>query len=82
MNPQYRESEDYKAFFNGYNTVRQLSENELACVDMFGAIRPIWALDINIKLIELKSGILFLHQSINFFIETFKNGMVNIYQNR
>ena len=72
MNPRYREGDGYKAFFEGYNSVRQLSDNELACVDMFGAIRPIWALDINIRLIELKSGILFLHQNINFFVDAFK----------
>ena len=72
MNPLYREGDDYKAFFDGYNSLRQLSENELDCIDMFGAIRPIWALDINVRLNELKSGSIFLNQVISFFVEVFK----------
>jgi len=53
INPQFRQSGEGKAFFDGYNSVRQLTENEFQCIDAFGAIRAIWALGINIDLLKV-----------------------------
>ena len=72
INPQYRDGDDYNAFLDGYSSVRILSENELSCIDMFGAIRPIWALDINVRLLEMRNLSVHLNECINIFIKVFK----------
>ena len=53
INPAFRESDEGKAFFDGYNSVRQLTQNEMACINAFAAIRAIWALGINIDLLRI-----------------------------
>lgn len=71
INPMFRESEEYKAFFDGYNSIRQLSQNEIECIDAFGAIRALWALGVNIDLLKV-NGYYSANQLIDYLCGVFK----------
>jgi len=45
---EFRDSETGKAFFEGYNAVRRLTEREMECIDAFAIMRLLWALAINL----------------------------------
>lgn len=71
IDPSFRESEAYKAFFDGYNAIRQFSKNELECINAFGAIRAVWILGINIDLLQI-NGFFSANQLIDYFSGVFK----------
>ena len=63
-NPHYKESEEYKAFIDGYNSVRGLSENEIKCINAFCAIRSIWTISISIMLFAKRNGLFAVEEYI------------------
>jgi Putative homoserine kinase type II (protein kinase fold) len=80
INPNFRESDECKAFFNGYNSIRQLSENELECINAFGAVRAIWALGINIDLLKI-NGFYSANPLINYLSGVFKTWYHKVFTN-
>ena len=71
VNQKFRESEEYTAFIDGYNSIRPLTDAEMECIDAFGAIRAIWALAINIKLLA-SHGYFSINQLVNILVGVFK----------
>ncbi|MDF2686343.1 MAG: aminoglycoside phosphotransferase [Clostridia bacterium] len=70
---KYIESEAWKAFLDGYNSVRILSDNELNAINAFGALRGLWVMGIHADLSERNSCIsIFNDHYFNFFINNFK----------
>lgn len=49
---KYIETEAWKAFLEGYNFVRQLSETELASINAFAALRELWLMGLHADVIE------------------------------
>ena len=80
INPKFRESDECKAFFDGYNSIRQLSENELECINAFGAIRAIWALGINIDLLRI-NGCFSSMPLVNYLTGVFKTWYNKVFPN-
>ena len=71
-NPQFKEGDEYKAYIDGYNSIRQLNENEMDCINAFGAIRAIWVTGLNIKLLETERGSIFINHVVERLTENFK----------
>lgn len=55
-NKHYLESEDWKAFLKGYNSIRQLSDLELSSISAFIALRELWLLGINADVMNRNAG--------------------------
>jgi Ser/Thr protein kinase RdoA (MazF antagonist) len=68
-NPQYKKSEDYIAYIDGYNAVRQLSKNEMECMDAFGALRALWIMGSAILGLYKKGERLALEGLINHMVK-------------
>jgi Ser/Thr protein kinase RdoA (MazF antagonist) len=49
---KYIESDDWKAFLDGYNSVRQLSDIEKASINDFAALRTLWVMGLQADLLE------------------------------
>jgi Ser/Thr protein kinase RdoA (MazF antagonist) len=77
-NQQYRESEEYKAYIDGYNSVRKLTENELECFGAFGAIRYLWMVSFNITALEKMGGTMHIDAFNKNFIKVFKDAAKRI----
>jgi Ser/Thr protein kinase RdoA (MazF antagonist) len=73
INEKYVESEAWKAFLDGYNSVRLLTENELLCINAFGALRALWVMGVHSNLRERNIGCMGFNENYyNFFINNFK----------
>jgi Ser/Thr protein kinase RdoA (MazF antagonist) len=81
-NPQFRESDEYKAYIDGYNSIRRLSENEIACINAFGAIRAIWVIGLNIMGLEKTGGIFHIDGLVNEFARIFRTWYEKVYPKR
>lgn len=71
-NKDYLESEDWKAFLKGYNSIRQLSDLELSSISVFIALRELWLLGINADVMNRNAGCCwfnddYLKQQIDIF---------------
>lgn len=53
---KYIESYAWKAFLNGYNSVRQLSDTEMASISDFAALRQLWLMGLHAQVIERNAG--------------------------
>ena len=49
---KYIEKEHWKAFLDGYNSVRKLSEIELTAINAFAALRDLWLMGLHADMIE------------------------------
>lgn len=47
-NDNYIETDEWKKYLKGYSSVRNLSENELACIPAFSALRHLWLMGLHI----------------------------------
>jgi Ser/Thr protein kinase RdoA (MazF antagonist) len=52
----YIEKEPWKAFIEGYNSVRQLNELELLAIPAFTALRDLWLMGLHADVIEKNAG--------------------------
>lgn len=71
-NKDYLESEDWKAFLKGYNSIRQLSDLEFSSISVFIALRELWLLGINADVMNRNAGCCwfndeYLKQQIDIF---------------
>lgn len=55
-NKEYLESEEWKAFLKGYNSIRQLNDLELSSISVFIALRELWLLGINADVMNRNAG--------------------------
>jgi Ser/Thr protein kinase RdoA (MazF antagonist) len=70
----YIESDSWKAFLEGYNSIRQLSKIELESVSAFAALHLLWVMGIHADLIDRNQGCIFYCSDyyFNHFIGIFK----------
>jgi Ser/Thr protein kinase RdoA (MazF antagonist) len=52
----YIEKEPWKAFLDGYNSIRKLSETELEAINAFAALRELWLMGLHADVIERNAG--------------------------
>lgn len=72
-NEIYLESEEWQAFLNGYNSIRQITEIELSSISAFIALRELWLLGINADVMRRNAGCCWFNDSyLNQQIEIFK----------
>ncbi|BCN31162.1 phosphotransferase enzyme family protein [Anaeromicropila herbilytica] len=55
-NEHYCYSEEWKAFMDGYNSVRQLSESERDTINAFIALRQLWLMGLHADVMERNAG--------------------------
>ncbi len=55
-NDKYIESDDWKAFIDGYNSVRKLSDAEKDTITAFAALRQLWIMGLHADVIERNAG--------------------------
>jgi len=51
-NGAYLQTDEGKKLLEGYNSVLRLSQNELECINAFGALRALWVMGIHMDLTE------------------------------
>lgn len=72
-NDKYIETEEAKNLLEGYNSIRQLSENELDCINAFGALRSLWLMGLHMDLTERNTMCMqFNDEYFNWLINNFK----------
>lgn len=69
----YIDKEPWKAFIEGYNSIRKLSEIELESINAFAALRELWLMGLHAKVIEQNAGCSWYNDNyFNFRVKQFK----------
>lgn len=72
-NDKYRESDQWRSFLDGYNSIRPLEENEMKAIPAFCALRNTWVMGVHTQLSERILGCqMFSEGYLNFFLNNFK----------
>jgi len=82
QNPEYRKSEEYKAYLDGYNSIRQLSENEIDCIIAFNSISSMWTIGLNITMFEKRMGFSRIENFVNAMPRIFRTWHEKFYMNK
>lgn len=53
---KYIDGEEWKAYLEGYNSIRQLSEDELASINVFYALRELWIMGLHADVMGKNAG--------------------------
>lgn len=56
QNEDYKDSKEWKALLNGYNSIRKLSDNELSSVTAFAALRELWMMGLHADVMDRNAG--------------------------
>jgi Ser/Thr protein kinase RdoA (MazF antagonist) len=71
-NDKYRESNEWKSFLDGYNSVRKLEEFELKAIPAFCALRNTWVIGVHTELSKRNMGCQMISDYFNFFMNNYK----------
>ncbi len=75
---EYIEKEPWKAFLEGYNGIRKLSEIELSAINAFAALRELWLMGLHADVMERNAGCCWYNDG--YF--DFRIGLFKLWYNR
>ena len=69
----YIDKEPWKAFLEGYNSIRKLSDIELVSINAFAALRELWLMGLHARVVEQNAGCSWYNDSyFDFRMKQFK----------
>lgn len=75
---KYIEKEEWKAFLDGYSSIRRISKTEMEAINAFAALRELWLMGLHADVMERNAGSSWYNDS--YF--DFRIGMFKLWYNR